>query len=44
MAPLSLPEYTTLFSQCFSPDGKYLAVGDDRGRVALFILDKIAQK
>lgn len=42
MSPLSIPEYTTLFSQCFSPDGKHLAIGDDRGRVAIFILDQIA--
>ena len=44
MSVTSLSEYTTLFSQCFSPDGKYLAVGDDRGRVAVFKLDQIALK
>jgi hypothetical protein len=31
-----LPEYCTLFSQCFSPDGSFLAVGDHKGRVAVY--------
>ena len=31
-----LPAYTTILSQAFCPDGKYLAVGSDFGRIAIF--------
>ena len=33
---LSLPAYTTILSQAFSPKGDYLAVGSERGRIAIF--------
>lgn len=32
----SLPAYTTILSQVFSPNGDYLAVGSTRGRIAIF--------
>ena len=33
---LEVPEYQTIFSQCFSPDGQFLAVGDERGRIVVY--------
>ena len=32
----SLPAYTTLLAQVFSPNGDHLAVGSARGRIAVF--------
>ena len=31
-----LPAYTTILCQTFSPKNDYLAVGSDRGRIAIF--------
>jgi uncharacterized protein YbdZ (MbtH family) len=36
-----LPAYTTILSQTFSPNGDYLAVGNDRGRIAIFRVDDL---
>ena len=38
---LSLPAYTTILCQAFSPKGDYLAVGSERGRIAIFQLSDL---
>ena len=39
-----LPAYTTILCQSFSPDGNYLAVGSDFGRIAVFKIDNIVSE
>ena len=39
-----LPAYTTILCQSFSPDGNYLAVGSDFGRIAVFKIDSIVSE
>ena len=39
-----LPAYTTILCQTFSPDGNYLAVGSDFGRIAVFKIDNIVSE
>ena len=41
---LDLPEYCTLYSQCFSPDGTFLAVGDNRGRIIIYQVSSITAR
>ena len=36
-----LPAYTTILCQTFSPNGDFLAVGNDRGRIAIFRVDDL---
>ena len=38
---LSLPAYTTITDQSYSQDGKYLAVSNDQGRIAIFNVPQI---
>ena len=39
-----LPAYTTILSQAFSPDGNYLAVGSDFGRIAIFKVSNLVSE
>ena len=39
-----LPAYTTILCQTFSPDGNYLAVGSDFGRIAIFKIANIVSE
>lgn len=37
-------EYTSLFAQCFSPDGQLLAVGNHLGKIVIYSLEQIVQR
>ena len=39
-----LPAYTTITAQVYSQDGKYLAVGNDQGKIVVFKVMKILEK
>ncbi|XP_040576757.1 THO complex subunit 6 homolog [Lepeophtheirus salmonis] len=38
------PQYSTVYSTCFSPDGGYLVAGNQMGLIALFSLESITSR